>query len=261
MEHPFVALIESNVSDAALRLALLEGLVEIHSRRPNGAKAPSRKWFKRNPDGSLTDAEIDARINVLKRNNEAFGLNRYTEFDEDALRQDMKLHPKKYQGPVPMDNPKSMSELGDVVHEMDLPSMEELRKKCYTDTIVTINSFFRKCKRFDFDAMDVLHQVLMEDETNNHPLKFNRSIPFPKLDTIEDVRKAWLVKKLAESNLPFKSALDRAYKLDDDLKAAEAEGPDAVDRFKFQNYFCTYDVEKERKEEKLKAEREAKYNL
>ena len=239
----FDKIIESMVDIPHLREAILEAYHYSLNGLNNGRLVHRQKnrpiYFKRNQDGSLTDEEIDSRISALKKNHDTLNIG----FDEDRVRKDMIEHPKMFRKPIPTAPMKSMEDSGNVVREMDLPSQEEFRHRCYKESILTIAQFYRKYGVMDFDVTGTLKKVeLADQEAASRGVKFpiDRSkYPFPKLDTIDDVLDSKLVGMLSNGNLPFKTCIDKAIEFYDEVQARTEQGEDQLASFIWWNKINT----------------------
>lgn len=234
----FAAVIESMVSIPHLKEALLEAYLEACSATFNGngdGNINKIRYNDRiNKNRAMSPAEIDARINQYRQNNARLGIP----FDEEETRSDMINKPNKFRKPMPRKPMRPMSDMGNVVQEMSLPSMISIRERCYTETLQTIAKFLRSCGVNDFDYNVSLKKVLLADqaaESRHKAPQFDRTRPFPDLSSIENVFGSWLVRRLTKDNLPFKGCIGKAFAVYKQLQAKEAEGPDAVASWKFWN--------------------------
>lgn len=241
--HPFIDVIESMVTIPHLRDALIEATQVYLGNSTDGnidkIKRNKPIYFKRNADGSMTPEEIDARIKFYRAHKNLVG----TAYDEQAILKDMREHPEHFKKPIPTAPMQSMSQSANVVHEMNLPSQQEIRYRCYKESLWTIAKFYRSCNILDYDANADLKRIILADqeaEASGTEFPINRKYPFPDLDTIEDVFHSRLVTIIRKNNLPFDSCLNNVYrKAYKPLKEAESNGEDAVKSFKYWNYIST----------------------
>ena len=238
----FAAVIESTVSIPHLKKAILEAYFASYNDRSDGninhVRQNIRNGFRTDAAGTMSPEEMEARIEQYRKNNEDLGIP----FDEEATRREMIEHPKKFRKPMPSRPMKSMSAMGNVVQEMSLPEMSELRERCYTETLQTIAKFLRSCRILDFDYLGSLKKIILADqaaESRHKAPQFDRTKPFPNLSTIENVFSSWLVRRLTKDNLPFKGCIGKAFAVYKKLQEKEAEGPEAVDSWKCWNYIST----------------------
>lgn len=241
--HPFIDVIESMVTIPHLRDALIEATQVYLGNRTDGninkIKRNRPVYFKRNADGSMTPEEMKARIEFYRAHKFLLG----QAYDEQAILKDMKEHPEHFRKPLPTAPMKSMSQSASIVQEMNLPSQEEIRRRCYKETLFTIAKFYRSCNILDYDANEDLKKVLLADqeaEANGTVFHIDRNYPFPELDTIEKVFHSRLVNIIRKNNLPFNSCLTNVYtKAYKPMKEAEEKGEEAVKSLKYWNYIST----------------------